>query len=346
MPSYKDSQRGTWYCKFSYIDWTGARKQKLKRGFQLKREADAFERDFLQKLAGSPDMTFQQLSDLYFEDMKQRLRPASYDLKESLNRCHILPYFRDIALKDITPGMVRKWEAGIISSDLSEYTQLHIYSTLSIMLNYAVKFYGLHDNPCRKAGKIGRATKSLQFWTISQFQEAMKHVTDPAVKTIFYLLFFGGFRIGELLALTPADINLDLHMISITKTHHSDGSTGKPKTERSYRSVIMPEKVMQLLADYMKRLYKPRKTDRIFPYSNLKLRKELRKAAAAAGLPVIRLHDLRHSHVSLLIEQGSTPLLIADRIGDTVDMVNRVYGHLYPNKQQEVADRLNELIKI
>ena len=291
-------------------------------------------------------MTFRQLSDLYFEDMRQRLRPQSIALKDSLCRCHILPFFQDTALKDITPGMVRKWEAELISSGLSEYTQLHIYNTMSIMLNYAVKFYGLHSNPCSKAGKVGKATKSMQFWTLTQFQEAMQHVPDPVSHTAFHLLFFGGFRIGELLALTPADIDQEHNSIQINKTHHKDGSTGKPKTERSYRTVIMPGRIMELLKDYTGQLYRPRQADRIFPYNSPRLQKDLRKAAVAADLPGIRLHDLRHSHVSMLIDQGCTPLLIADRIGDTVDMINKVYGHLYPNRQQEIADRLNDLINI
>lgn len=70
----------------------------------------------------------------------------------------------------------------------------------------------------------------------------------------------------------------------------------------------------------------------------------MKRGSTAANIPIIRIHDLRHSHVSLLINMGFSPHLIAERIGDTVQMVNNTYGHLYPNKHSEVADRLNEIL--
>ena len=66
----------------------------------------------------------------------------------------------------------------------------------------------------------------------------------------------------------------------------------------------------------------------------------MNQACEKSGIKRIRIHDIRHSHVSLLIELGFTPLLIAERIGDTVDMVNNIYGHLYPNKDKDVAEKL------
>lgn len=74
MPAYKDEKTGTWYCKFYYVDWTGTRRQKMKRGFKLQREAKDWERSFLKKQSGSPDMTFQALYDLYLEDIRSRLK--------------------------------------------------------------------------------------------------------------------------------------------------------------------------------------------------------------------------------------------------------------------------------
>ena len=71
----------------------------------------------------------------------------------------------------------------------------------------------------------------------------------------------------------------------------------------------------------------------------------MKRCSEKAGVPLIRIHDLRHSHVSLLIDMGFTPILIAERIGDTVQMVNNTYGHLYPNRHEEVAEKLNNLIK-
>ena len=95
---------------------------------------------------------------------------------------------------------------------------------------------------------------------------------------------------------------------------------------------------------YTGRLYGISDNDRVFTFTKSLISGNIKRGASATGLQVIRIHDLRHSHVSLLIEMGFSPHLIAERIGDTVQMVNNTYGHLYPTKHKEVADKLNELI--
>ena len=85
--------------------------------------------------------------------------------------------------------------------------------------------------------------------------------------------------------------------------------------------------------------------DRIFqPVTQSKLQTAIKNGCEGTGIKRIRIHELRHSHVSMLIDMGFTPFLIAERIGDTPEMINKVYGHLYPNRHQEVADKLNKLV--
>ena len=110
MPIYKDEKTGTWYCKFYYQDYTGAKKQKLKRGFKLQRDAKEWERTFLEKMQGTPDMTFQALYDLYIEDMSHRLRENSVAGKKNVFKNRILPYFKDKPVNAITPADVRAWQ--------------------------------------------------------------------------------------------------------------------------------------------------------------------------------------------------------------------------------------------
>ena len=90
MPTYKDEERGTWFCKFNYTDWTGKIKQKLKRGFKTQKESKAFERDFLSKSSASPDMSFESLVELYMEDSKSRVKPTSYSTKNYVIKSKIL----------------------------------------------------------------------------------------------------------------------------------------------------------------------------------------------------------------------------------------------------------------
>lgn len=106
----------------------------------------------------------------------------------------------------------------------------------------------------------------------------------------------------------------------------------------------MPPAIMDELREYITMLYDPQPDDLVFPFSRSFITRGKNKAAELAGVPQIRIHDLRHSHVSLLIEMGFSPHLIAERIGDTVQMINNIYGHLYPTRHQEVADKLNAII--
>ena len=90
--------------------------------------------------------------------------------------------------------------------------------------------------------------------------------------------------------------------------------------------------------------YKP--AERLFPISKHYLVHEMRRGCKMSGVTKIRIHDIRHSHASLLIEQGFTPLLISERLGhEKVETTLQTYSHLYPNKHSQVANRLDELNK-
>ena len=168
---------------------------------------------------------------------------------------------------------------------------------------------------------------------------------DIRAKTAFQLLFYSGMRFGELLALTLKDFDFQENAINIDKAYHQKTKTiGPPKTDNGIRHISMPSAIMQEIQTYIGKIYGIQPQDRIFTFTDGLIRGNMKRCSEEAGVPCIRIHDLRHSHVSLLIELGFSPHLIAERIGDTVQMVNNIYGHLYPNKQGEVADRLNSLI--
>ena len=110
MPVYKDEQRGTFFCSFYYTDWTGEKKKKTKRGFKLKREAQAFERSFLEQTQGEPTMTFASLVELYLADVRTRLKPSTLDVREKMIQSKFLPFFGKLRLDQITPAHIRKWQ--------------------------------------------------------------------------------------------------------------------------------------------------------------------------------------------------------------------------------------------
>ncbi len=347
MPAYYDEKTKSWFCKFYYTDYTGVKKQKKKRGFKLQREAKEWERNFLERLQGTPDMTFQALYDIYMDDAQHRLREGTIRGKEHVFRNHILPYFGSRPVNSITPADIRAWQNQIMAKGLSEGYLYRIQGVLGAALNYAVRYYNLPSNPCSMAGNMGRPVHSMSFWTLGQYNSFIQHVEDIRAKTAFQLLFYSGMRFGEAMALTLEDFNFQENTIGITKTFHAKkggGISGPPKTQNSIRCISMPETIMQEILAYTGRIYGIRSSDRIFTFTNSLIKGNMKRCSQKAGIPRIRIHDLRHSHVSLLIELGFSPHLIAERIGDTVQMVNNTYGHLYPSKHAEVADRLNQII--
>lgn len=348
MPVYFDENKKTWYCKFYYEDYTGAKKQKLKRGFKLQREAKDWERSFLEKMQGTPDMTFQALYDLYIEDMSHRLRENSVDGKKNVFKNRILPYFKDKPVNAITPADVRAWQNEQISKGYSNAYLDRIQNMLTTIMNYAVKYYNLPVNPCDKAGHMGKRTRSQKFWTVDEFNKVMASVTDPAAHTALMVLFYSGMRFGELLALTMQDLDFEANTININKSLQHRAKAGDlitpPKTDNGIRCISMPPAIMQTIKSYTERIYGISDNDRVFTFTKSLINGNMKRGAASAKVQNIRIHDIRHSHVSLLIEMGFSPHLIAERIGDTVQMVNNTYGHLYPTKHKEVADKLNELL--
>ena len=222
MPTYKDEKTGLWYCKFVFTDWTGKRKQKKKMGFKLQKDAKEYERQFLSKTSASCDMLFSEFMELYMADCKARLKPTTYSGKEFLIKTHVLPYFGDKPLNEITAVHIRNWQTKLIS-DPSNYSETYlktIHNQVSAIFNYACKFYKLPENPARQCGAMGKKkADSMKFWTIDEFKlfiEAVKN--KPTSYAIFNLLFWSGMRSGEMLALTLNDFDLEANTVSITKT--------------------------------------------------------------------------------------------------------------------------------
>lgn len=345
MPAYYDEKTKKWFCKFYYTDYTGVRKQKKKRGFSLKREALEWERAFLEKQQGSPDMTFQALYDIYMEDMSHRLRQSTVKSMESVFKERILPYFKDRLVNAITPADIWAWQDIQIDKGYSDGYLLRVHKAMVTILNYAVRYHGLLSNPCNKAGGIGKPTHSMAFWTLGQYNSFIQHIGDIRARTALDLLFYSGMRFGEMMALTLEDLDFTANTISITKTFYQNThTTGPPKTGNSVRHITMPASIMQEIQAYTTKIYGIRPSARIFSFTDSLVKGNIKRGSEKAGIPRIRIHDLRHSHVSLLIELGFSPHLIAERIGDTVQMVNSTYGHLYPNRHGEVAERLDEII--
>lgn len=200
-----------------------------------------------------------------------------------------------------------------------------------------------------KAGPLGKGrAEEMLFWTKEEylkFAEAVKE--KPYSYCAFQILYWCGLRLGELLALTPQDIDFENKVIRITKSYQC--LQGKdiitdPKTPNSKRVINMPDFLCEELQDYISKLYGVLPTDRIFHMTKSFLHHEMSRGASLAGVKRIRVHDLRHSHVSL-ISMGFSAVSIGNRVGhESVDITYR-YAHMFPTEQSQMAMKLDEEFK-
>lgn len=350
MPVYKDKIRNTWYTSFYYTDWTGEKKRKKKEGFKTQREAKAYERDFLNKAHASCDMTFKNLTELYMEHNRTRLKQTTLNNKECIINFHLLPYFGNMPINAITITTIQKWQDKLLSSEANyKPTTLKLFNNeLSIIFNFAVKYYKLSSNPVRECGSIGKnRADSIQFWTVEEFNKFIGVIDKPIHKLMFELLFWTGIRSGELMALTLNDFDIEAETVNINKTYtrlKKQDLITSPKTPKSKRIITIPPFLVEMLQEYVSKLYDYRPDERLFYVEITSLRYQMFRGSKKAKVKKIRIHDLRHSHASLLIELGFSPLLIAERLGhEKVETTLQTYSHLYPNKQGDVARKLQEL---
>lgn len=164
MPAYKDEKQGTYYASFYYTDFTGARRKKMKRGFERKRDAQEWERQFLLQRNADPDMRFGDFVEIYRTDKRERIREHTWESKDNMIDTKILPYFKDRALSEIEPRDVIAWQNKLMSirqKNGKPYSPTYlkaIHSQLSAIFNYAVKYYRLKQNPAEIAGNMGKET--------------------------------------------------------------------------------------------------------------------------------------------------------------------------------------------
>lgn len=308
MSVYKDKKYNTWRVVYRYVDWTGKMKQCQKRGFKNKRDAVKWEKETLDRLNGNTDMTFASFVERYTEDMKPRLKENTWHTKEHVIRTKFLPYFGKRKLSEIKSQDILRWQNELTThtdengKPFSPVYLRSVSSQLSCLFNHAVKYYGLPANPVKKAGHMGtKKSREMLFWTREEYEKFSEAIMDkPLAYYAFEMLYWCGLREGELLALTPSDFDFEKGTVSVSKTYtrlnRKDVIT-TPKTEKSNRTVQMPQNVCDKMRDYIQSLYKPEPDERIFPFTKYFLTSEMQRGSKAAGVKRIRIHDLRHPYV-------------------------------------------------
>ena len=352
MAVYKEEKTNTWRVIYRYTDWTGEKKQTQKRGFKTKREAQAWERELLHKVSADLDMTFESFFEQYTADMQTRIKENTWATKEHIIRTKLIPYFGKLKMSNITAQQIITWQNELMNykdengKPISPVYLKTINNQLSALFNHAVKYYNLRENPCKKAGSMGKKkNREMLFWTKEEYLKFAEVMMDkPLSYYAFEMLYWCGIREGELLALTPADFDFDKNTVSINKSYqrlNGQDLITTPKTEKSNRIIKMPQFSADEMKDYLKMLYDVGENERMFAITKSYLHREMGRGSKEAGEKRIRIHDIRHSHVSHLIDMGFSAIAIADRVGHESIDITYNYAHLFPSKLTEMADKLN-----
>lgn len=352
----------TYKCEGSYIDANGSQKRYHKRGFATADEAKEWERVFLlESTTGvSSNMTVNDLYIKFMDRKKLVIRERTFYQTDLSFKKHILPFLGNIKLSNLTLEKIEKYQHDLLTVNkqngkvLKNSTLELIQKELKSLLVFAYeKSYikNMHILSFKKVINIDESKKEVDFWQPEEFYKFIEVVDDIVYTTLFNVLYWCGLRIGEALALNWNDIDFNKKTITINKSYSEyKHRITNPKTQNSYRTVIMPNKCLDevsKLFEHDKQIIGFDNQKYIFHFEKplnqdtIKIRKD--RWIAKAHVKRIRIHDLRHSHVSLLINLGFSAFDIAKRLGHSVDMVNNIYGHWFQNAQNKMVDKLNNM---
>lgn len=345
-----NEKKNHWTIRFYYKDWQGITCQKKKTGFRTKKEAVDYQNNFIEIQNKNNDMLFKNLIVNYYEFIESRLKETTVANKKLLIDSKLQPYFGNMKLSEIEASTVAKWQNELIAQGYKPTYLKSIHNQLSAIFNFAIKFYKHTSNPARICGSMGtKKAKAMDFYTYDEFKKFIAvFEDDEEVKLMLNIMFFGGVRLGEMLALVPKNFNFKKNLMHIDESFsrlNKKNLIYDPKWD-SFGTISMPEKIMIDVKKYLDKHYEIGKEDFIFNRSKSFLHTKMTKGAKEAGLKRIRVHDLRHSHASHLICVLNVQIKVVQSrlrhkiIQTTLD----TYAHLYPNTDSDVAEKLNKLL--
>lgn len=337
MPAYKDGNgkwRTTFYCG---NDNEGKRKKINKRGFDTKKSALEYERDFIAKNKGSVDMSFISLTELYFNYITNQKKGSTIFNETQTIKRKIIPFFKKYKIREITPLVVDNWQKSL-NGKISSKKLINSY--LKNVFTFAYKFTELNFNPVIENIKGEDNIVKKEVITVDILNQILKQTKEEKYKMLYKVLFWTGMRIGEALALTFDDVNLNAKKITINKTLSKD-KNGKPiktspKTRTSNRIITIDDNLRDDLQIYFSRFFL--KEGEIFNFTSASVIANLKKIDVGIKL---KPHLFRHSHSTFLISKGVNPVLVAERLGHKdIATTLSVYSHT----TKEMEDVLNKIL--
>lgn len=366
----KDGQM-QYRVRVNYTDKTGKHCQieRTAYGRQAAQELEAKLKEQIAQpaLAAPQGRTVQQLYDEYIISKASEVRQSTLAKHKSILTNHVLPTLGKLELTELTTPIMQDWKNTIAAKDLQIKMRQNTYKELRALLNYAVRLDYLLSNPLLKVGNFRDAYQTkpadeLRYYTKEQFVAYAAAARDSAntllswsMYVFFCIAYYTGMRKGEINALRWSDIDggtLHVRRSVNCKTKGEAVVETPPKNKSSYRDLQMPAPLISILREHKKRQQQDKRwcedwricggpdclRDTTISHYN-------DKYAALAGLPHIRIHDFRHSHASLLCNEGINIQEVARRLGHAdVQMTWNTYSHLYPREEERAVEVLNQIV--
>ena len=338
MSVYKDTARGSWFVQYHLKDQPTIRK----RGFATKREAMAWERE--KRAEGSQtSMTFKAVADKYIENSNYN------DFTKVQKKHRVIKYLKpikDVPISKIKKAQLMDWRNDLVQkSGLSASTCNSLISLVKSSYRYAADYLDIKDISfvLSSAKKSKDDRKEMSVWTVEEFERFIACVDHPIYNAFFRCLYWAGLRKGEAIALLKTDLT-DQQDLLISKTIYRK-EVHSPKTNAGTRSVRLDDETYKYLLPLTKRAGRYLFGD-LAPLSTSQIDRYFLAGIKKSGVPKIRIHDLRHSHATNLINAGANIVAVSKRLGHSdVSMTLKVYTHLLQKTDEQLINTLNCLAK-
>jgi len=355
----------SWYFRCYYTDMYGNRKQKVSKMYSRKKDAEEEERTFLSKVSTdgiiSNSVMFVDVYNSWLSTKKTQVKSSTYYSRRNRAELYILPYFEKYKLHSIKINILEMWKMEVFKSNIGLDHKNRVIADLKEILDFACCNYDFDIKVASKLQKVktekvvNQMDSETNFWTYEEFKQFISVVDDRYYYIVFNFFYYTGLRIGEICALNWNDINFERKTLRVNKTLSNKVDDQlyiitSPKTNNSIRFVDLDDNLVKLLKEHKdseKQLYGFNSS--MFVFGNVKplapttFKRYLYKYIEIANVKRITPHGFRHSHVSLLINLGCDSRDVANRIGDTVTMIEKTYYHMFPTKKTHVINVLNQL---
>ena len=364
---YQDKKSKKWYfvANLGY-DEHGKRIRHWGRGYSAQKEAKEAYDEYMNNYSKTAvktnsTMNYQEFYETYFEpDYKRSVSQSTFDNRASAMRLHFSCFYKR-KLKDINAPMLKKWQNKLSEKYSNAYIRL-TFGMFQMSLDLAVKLGLLQSNVAKQVGNVKKDKQTVDFWTQEEFEKVISTFDtsdyyEHYAFTMIWLLFMTGLRFGEAQALEwKSDIDFEKKTLSVSKSMYYKNANEHyiktPKTKAGNRVIALDDDTIKYLKEWQEVQEKNISSKWVLSYNGLPTNKSasrhiIEQHAKLANVHRIKTHALRHSHASLLISLGENAIIVRDRLGhEDIETTLGTYGHLYPNTNRAVADKLANLITI